>query len=139
MKKEQVPQDEGNLVKSNIKDLYYAVDEEGKYTTVLSTGWEAKTLAQDESMDLIKERVEDARSKVLAGELSPIAYYMEVNKMDVSILSSYTHIWSWFVKRHMKPANFYKLKTKTLQKYAEAFGINIEQLKDISKYPGLQQ
>ncbi len=134
MKKDHVPQDEGNLVKSNMKDLSYATDEEGKYTTVLSTGWEPTTLAQKESMDLINERIEEARNKVLAGELSPIAYYMELNRMDVPILSSYTKIWSWFVKRHLKPKHFAALKEKTLHKYAEAFNITPEQLKDIEKY-----
>ena len=134
MKKHHVPQDEGNLAKNNLKDLCYATDEEGKYTTVLSTGWDVKTKVQDESMDLIRERTEEAKKKVLAGEVSPIAYYMEVNKMDISILSSYTKIWSWFVKRHLKPKKFKTLKEKTLRKYAEVFNITLEQLQDIKQF-----
>ena len=33
MKKEEIPQDESNLSKSNVKELCYATDENGNYTT----------------------------------------------------------------------------------------------------------
>ena len=56
---------------------------------------------------------------------------MELNKMDLSILSSYVGIWKWKVKRHFKPAVFQKLSDKTLAKYAEVFEISIEGLKKI--------
>ncbi len=45
MKKEEVPQDKSNLSKGNLKELCYATDENGNYTTALSSGWEPKTIA----------------------------------------------------------------------------------------------
>ncbi|WP_257668471.1 helix-turn-helix transcriptional regulator [Parapedobacter tibetensis] len=129
MKKNQVPQDDGSLAKKNISELCYAVDENGRYTTVHSTGWEAKTLALNESLQLIEERIADTGHAVLAGKVSPIAYYMELHRMDVALLASYVGIHRWFVKRHFHPKRFLKLKEKTLQKYADVFGITIEQLK----------
>ncbi|SEL69131.1 helix-turn-helix domain-containing protein [Parapedobacter koreensis] len=135
MKKEEVPQDNGSLAKKNVHELCYAVDENGRYTTVPSTGWEAKTLALNESLELIDERIAATRQAVLAGEASPIAYYMELHRMDVSLLASYVGIHRWFVKRHFQPKRFAKLSDKTLRKYADTFGITIEQLQSPFPHP----
>ena len=131
MKKEDIPQDKSNLESADFKELCYATDEDGNYTTVNSTGWDPKTIALNNAIEDIKERVENTRQKVLANQTSPIEYYMELNKMDPSILSSYVGIWKWKVKRHFKPSVFQKLNTKTLEKYAEVFEITIEELKNI--------
>ena len=130
MKKDEVPQDQGNLSKSNMKELVYATDENGNYTTALSSGWEPKTIALSNSIDDIKERIEAAQKSVENGEASPIVYFMELNKMDFSILASYVGMWKWRVKRHAKPAVFKTLSDKILQKYADAFNIAATDLKN---------
>mgnify|MGYP006151043433 FL=1 len=130
MEKDQVPQDQSNLTKNNVKELLYATDENGNYTTTLSTGWEPKTIALSNSIDEINERIADARQQVLDGEVSPIVYFMEVNKMDLTILSSYVGFWKWRVKRHFKPSVFATLNNKILQKYADTFGVSIDELKN---------
>jgi hypothetical protein len=131
MEKEKVPQDTGNLTKNNLKELLYATDENGDYTTTLSSGWEPKTIALSNSIDDIKERIAEAKLQVETGESSPICYYMEVNKMDLTILASYVGLWKWRVKRHFKPNVFAKLNDKILQKYADAFEISVQELKNI--------
>jgi len=130
MEKNNVPQDKSNLTKNNVKELLYATDENGNYTTTLSTGWEPKTIALSNSIDEINERIADARQQVLNGEVSPIVYFMEVNKMDLTILSSYVGFWKWRVKRHFKPSVFATLSDTILQKYAKTFEISIEELKN---------
>ncbi len=130
MKKEEVPQDKGNLSKSDMKELCYATDENGNYTTALSTGWEPKTIALENSIQDINERIEQAKNEVKSGAASPIVYFMELHKMDLSILSSYVGIWQWRVKRHSKPAVFKVLNDKILLKYAEVFEISITELKN---------
>jgi hypothetical protein len=131
MKKDEVPQDESKLEKANIREMYYAVDENGEYITELSTGWDPKTIALDNAIKQIEERVATAKKKVLKNESSPLEYYMELNKMDLPILASYVGIWKWRVKRHFNPAVFKKLSQKTLEKYAEVFDISVEELKNI--------
>ena len=37
----------------------------------------------------------------------------------------------WKVKRHLKPGPFKRLSEKTLQKYADAFNITIDELKHV--------
>lgn len=130
MEKNNVPQDQSNLTKNNVKELLYATDENGNYTTTLSTGWEPKTIALSNSIDEINERISDAKQKVLNGEASPIVYFMEVNKMDLTILSSYVGFWKWRVKRHFKPSVFAKLNDKILKKYADTFEVSIDELKN---------
>ncbi|MBJ2123481.1 hypothetical protein [Flavobacterium sp. IB48] len=130
MEKDKVPQDQSNLTKNNVKELLYATDENGNYTTTLSTGWEPKTIALSNSIDEINERIADAKQQVLNGEASPIVYFMEANKMDLNILSSYVGFWKWRVKGHFKPSVFTKLNDKILKKYADTFGVSIEELKN---------
>ncbi len=130
MEKNNVPQDQSNLTKNNVKELLYATDENGNYTTTLSTGWEPKTIALSNSIDEINERISDAKQQVLNGEASPIVYFMEVNKMDLTILSSYVGFWKWRVKRHFKPSVFAKLNDKILKKYADTFEVSIDELKN---------
>ncbi|CAM3589826.1 hypothetical protein [Flavobacterium chungbukense] len=130
MEKDNVPQDKSNLTKNNVKELLYATDENGNYTTTLSTGWEPKTIALSNSIDEINERIAEAKQQVLNGEVSPIVYFMEVNKMDLTILASYVGFWKWRVKRHFKPSVFATLSDKILQKYANTFEISIEELKN---------
>lgn len=132
MKAKNVPQDEGSLTKKSLKELCYAVDEEGNYTTALSKGWDVKTIALNESLDLIKERVAEFKEECLKGEISPIQYYMELNRMDLNVLSSYMNKWEWQIKRHFNPAVFNKISGKMATKYAETFNITVEQLKDIT-------
>ena len=130
MKKEEVPQDQGNLSKSNLKELIYATDEKGNYTTALSSGWEPKTIALSNSINEINERIASAKDQVNKGEASPIVYFMELHKMDVLILSSYVGMWKWRVKRHFKPTIFKKLNDAILSKYAATFEISVAELKN---------
>lgn len=130
MKKEEVPQDESCFSHTDMKEVVYAVDKDGKYGKALSSGWEAKTIALNESLDLIEEQLQETIQKIKEGELSPIAFYMESQRMDVVVLSGYVDIWQWKVKRHLKAKTFKKLSDKTLKKYAEAFEISLEELKN---------
>ena len=131
MKKSEVPQDKSNLESANFKELCYATDENGDYTTAHSTGWDPKTIALDNAIQDINDRIQTAKTRVLNNETSPIEYYMEYHKMDLAILASYVGFWKWRVKRHFKPTVFNKLSNNTLKKYTEAFNITIEQLQNI--------
>ena len=131
MKKEEIPQDDGALNKLT-KEIVYAVDNDGKYTTDLSTGWEVKATALDAAWKDIEERVADAKQKVLNKEASPLLYFMELRLMDLGILAAYTGFWKWTVKQHLKPAVFDKLSEKKLQQYASAFNVSVADLKTMN-------
>jgi hypothetical protein len=131
MKKEEIPQDDGALNKLT-KEVCYAVDKDGNYTTELSTGWDVKKKALDLAWEDIEQKIAAAKQKVLNGEASPLLYFIELRLMDVSILSAYTGFWKWTIKRHLKPSVFNKLSEERLQRYAEAFNITVPELKTMN-------
>lgn len=130
MKKQDLPQDESNLKSANMTEVLYVTDENDNYTTANSTGWDAKKAALDESMELIHERIDEAKQNVANNIVSPIVYFMELNKMDLGVLSSYVGMWQWRVKRHFKPKVFKTLSETALKKYADTFGISVNELKN---------
>ena len=130
MKKKEVPQDEG-LSDGLFEDICYALDDDGHYVVVPTTGFQPKTDALLQAWDVIHEKVEAVRQQVLAGKLSPIAYFMEKNIMDARLLADYTELPKWKVRRHLKPKHFNRLDNSILGRYAEIFGISRDQMKDI--------
>jgi hypothetical protein len=128
MKKEEIPQDLGALGKIT-GEVCYVVDETGKYTTVLSNGWEVKSSALEVAWKDVEERIEAARQKVLNREASPILFFMELRVMDIPIVSAYTGFWKWQVKKHLKYPVFEKLSATRLAKYAALFEVTVEELK----------
>lgn len=131
MKKEDVPQDLSSLGKLT-KEVCYATDESGKYTTQLSKGWDVKITALDAAWDEIGDRVAIARKKVMDQEASPLLFFMEHALMDLKILADYTGFWQWQIKRHLKPVVFNQLSDKDLKKYADVFNVSIPDLKTMN-------
>jgi hypothetical protein len=131
MKKENVPQDMGALGKIT-KEVCYDTDSSGKYTTELSSGWNVKAEALDVAWKDVEERIAKARQSVLNNEASPLLFFMEYRLMDLGILSDYTGYWKWQIKRHLKPEIFKKLSERRLKKYAEAFNVQVEDIKTMN-------
>lgn len=133
MKIEEVPQDPKDFKEgSKMKKLLYAVDDDGNYVGKVSAGWVAENEAMRQAWDLVDEALEDTLNKVKTRKLSPIAWFMQKNLMDISLLAKYMHLWQWQVKRHFKPANFINLKQETLQAYAKVFNVTIDDLKNFN-------
>ncbi len=133
MKKEEVPQDDENMLQGKFKKLMYATDGTEHYTEIGSVGWEAENVVNQQAWDEINEKVEDARQKVLSGQASILLYHMEKNLMDTTILSGYVGTLPIIVGLHMRPFFFKMLGTKTLEKYAYAFRMSVEDMIDIEK------
>src|SRR5258708_33771707 len=105
MEKKDVPQDLSSLGKIT-KEVCYATDETGKYTTELSRGWDIKISALDTAWQDIKDRVTLARELVLDDKASPILFVMGKGLMCVGIVSAYTGFCKWHVRGHLKTALF---------------------------------
>lgn len=131
MKKEEIPQDKSALDKYT-KELCYAVDSSGNYVTGLSRGWEVKATALDLTWQDIDKRISEVKLKVLNKEASPLLFFMELRLMDFIILAAYTGFWQWQIKRHLKQKVFEKLSHKKLGKYAKAFNVSVEDLKNMT-------
>lgn len=133
MKTDQVPQDEKNLNEGKLAKLYYATDDNGHYTKVNSIGWEPETVAMEQAWEVVNDEVEEARKKVIDGKASPILYYIKKNIMTTSMVASYVGTISFIVRLHTMPFFFHKLRRTTLEKYAYAFRISVDELIDIER------
>ena len=132
MKIKEVPQDRG-MITDERREICYAVDENGRYVLAESAGWNPKNIANDQAWGIISEQVSQTLKKIEAGELSPLAFHMVKNQMNVSLLSKYAGFNRWRVKRHLKPAVFKRLESSILKQYADVFEIDVE---DLLKIPG---
>jgi len=131
MKVKEVPQDLKFFKDTVIRDVAYAVDDNGNYTSIISKGWEIKNDALDITWNNIDEKCEEIRKQVLAGKLSPLAYHLEKNIMDVGLFARYTRQTKRKVKKHLNPEYFRELTDSVLQQYAEVLRISIEELKTV--------
>jgi len=128
MEKDKVPQDDANILEGKVRVVKYAVDGDGSYTKVKTVGWEPENIVLHQAWEVINEKVEDVRKKVHEGKLSPIAFHMEKQMLEPSMLAGYTGISIFLVKLHMKPWFFKRLSDKQLDKYAGAFRITRDEL-----------
>ncbi len=129
MKVQEVPQDitfyEGE------KRACYALNDEGKYVIVTSTGWEDEAVVNGLAVDDLATTLEETRKAVLEGKKSPLAYHMERRQMNPDILGKTAGIAVFRVKRHFRPRIFAKLEESVLRSYARALNISIEELKTV--------
>jgi len=132
MKITDVPQDSKYFKNTVIRDITYAIDDSGKYVPVISEGWEVKNDALDVTWEAIAENCEEIRQDVLAGKVSPLAYHLEKNIMNVLLLAKYTGFSKRTINKHLNhPEVFKELDDNTLQQYADALRITIEELKTV--------
>lgn len=128
MKKLDIPQ-ESNLTLNGQKKVMYGTDENGEFQRVnygSSIEEFATITAVQEFQELEKESLEEIKN----GLASPIKYFMYKNRMDLTTLAGVVDMFSFRVKRHLKMKHFKKLNDQILNKYASAFNIKIEELKD---------
>ncbi len=129
MKKDEVPQDRG--FSDGVREIAYAVDENGRYVRVPTRGWEPKTVANDQAWEVIDAEVAEEIRLIRAGKRSPLAYHMARNQMDPGLLADYVGLPRWRVRRHLKPKVFRKLSDDLLKRYADVFDLSVDALREI--------
>jgi hypothetical protein len=113
------------------RELFYTFDKEKGYTRTVSYQNPSNQTIIKQSWDAAEDRLEEVRAKVLAGKVSPIAYYMEKVLMEVPMLAAYMEIPKWRVKWHLRPGAFKRLSPAMLQKYASVLEITPGELTNI--------
>ena len=129
MRQRDVPQDEG--LNQGLRELTYAVGDDGRYVGVSSSGWEPKNIANAQAWEVISQDIREQARLVREGRRSPIAYHMARHMMTPGLVADYVRLARWRVKRHLRPAVFERLKPDILQRYADLFGLSIAELKRI--------
>lgn len=127
---DSVPQ-EGNATLGGHRKAVYAKDANGRIVIAPSKGWEAEEIVTSNAVDTLQALAEEARQRVQAGSASTLEYWMCARRMDVPLLSQTSGFWQWRVKRHLRPEVFASLTDKQLQRYADALGLSIPELRKL--------
>ena len=133
MKVKEIPQDDIKTFKGFGTKALYAVDENGHYTRTPTSGWEVEEVVLRDVVDDFAKLAQEAKTRVLRGETSPIEYYMNKYYMDLPALARGIGLAKWKVKRHINPNIFNKLNQKMLQRYADFFNTDVDTLKNIKE------
>lgn len=108
--------------------LTFAVDDTGHYQIVESVGNNLGTLSVKMMQNYVNEQVQTAADRVRAGQESPLAFFMARSIMDCGLVAQYVGMASWRIKRHLRPPIFKKLKSPILKRYADFFGVTLDEL-----------
>ncbi|MBB5320277.1 hypothetical protein [Marinobacter oulmenensis] len=130
MKVDDVPQDDARSFEGQRKALY-ARNENGEYTTALSSGWEAEEVVLEQALEEYSRFARQARQRVNEGLTSPLEYHMYAHRMDITLLAQATGLFRWQVRRHLRPAVFNRLTDRKLRRYQEAFQMTVDQLRTL--------
>lgn len=125
-----VPQ-EGNRTLGIHRKALYAKDADGKMVIVPSRGSEVDETVTMQAVDRMNALAENAKVRVLAGETSPLEYWMYARRMDVALLSQVSGVWQWRIRRHFHPRRFEHISPRVLANYAEALGLTTTQLQTL--------
>lgn len=129
MKANEVPQD--ITYYEGVKRACYALNDEGKYVIITSTGWNTEDVVNGLAVEELAADLEETRKAVLAGVKSPLSYHMARRQMNPEILAKTADIAAFRVKRHLTPGIFAKLKASILDRYAKALAVTREELKTV--------
>lgn len=138
MKKENVPQDNNPTYQGYGTKVIYAVDGDGEYTKVKSSGWKAEEIVLMGVVNDFKDRAHEAKERILSGQASPIEYFMHLKLMDPPALASGLGIAKWRVKRHLTARGFKRLGRKMLQRYGNFFDISVDFLINFEEHFSLE-
>lgn len=127
MEIKDIPQDDSESYHGHLKVIYGTRD--GRYEAATSSGWQDEAYATEMAVAELDEQTRAARESVARGEYSPLYYHMFRFRHDETGLAMAAGVWKWQLRRHLRPEIFAKLPDKTLQKYADALQISIDELK----------
>ncbi len=128
MKIDETPQDNIRTL-GGFKKALYALDEQGRYRTCATSGWEVEEIVLMDALADYARKAREARAQALENKVSPIAYFMHLRYMDPITLAQAMGLFRWQVRRHLKPEVFRRLKDSTLQRYADLFRVPVGALK----------
>jgi hypothetical protein len=104
--------------------ILYVEKEDGKYEPIQTGSYLTKNFLDD--YELKRHHLEESLKKqVRAGEVSPIYYYMVLEDLTISELSSRAGIRKSRVKKHLDSVHFKAIPQETLQIYADVFNITV--------------
>lgn len=113
----------------------YRPGEDGSVQSVRDDGFTDSNLVHEQAWAVIRRNAAEAWQQVRAGRKSPLHYHMVANLLDPAMLAQYVGIWTWRVRRHLRPDVFASLSPALLKKYAWALRLTVEELTSLPEAP----
>jgi len=121
---------EDELFNDGLPKAYYSQNDKGQYVLETNAPWAEKV-----SVALLisgnRANLEEIRKAVIAGQKSPLCYYIEMRQLTPKMLAKAAGIAVFRVNRHLRPEIFAKLKPSVLNRYTKALRITLEELKTV--------
>lgn len=130
MRHDRVPQD-GSRTYAGERKAVYALDDQGRYVRTVTSGWTAEETATAIALEEYRRLAAEARERVQAGELAPLAYHMYSLRMEPETLAQAAGLFRWRVRRHLRPAVWERLPRRVLERYAAAMGLSVTALQQL--------
>ncbi|MDR2881121.1 MAG: hypothetical protein LBV29_04395 [Azoarcus sp.] len=127
MNADDVPQEGSATYGGHLKAIY-ARTHDGRLGLVQTRGWEVEETVTLQAVQAFEELAARALERTHAGQSSPLEVHMYRARMDVAQLAQASGLWSWRVRRHLRPAVFARLSKALRVRYAQALGIDTDQL-----------
>lgn len=115
-------------ITDGIKTISYVANSKGDQELVPGPIWQPVNIVNRQAWLEIGKQIDLSKGKVAAGRVSCLHYYMTANQMDTRTLAKYTCQFHWLVCLHIVPFFFNRLRSSTVNKYAEIFKISSEDL-----------
>jgi hypothetical protein len=120
----------GNLVDANTRRVRYTVDDRGNVVEEYEEMTEYGAIVAENLFDLYRDRAEEAKERIRRKKASPLEYFMHQAQIEIELVIALTGYSRRQVKKHMKPDVFKTLGDEVLQRYAQAFLIDIDTIKN---------
>ena len=133
MKAHEVPADKGFL--EEFQRGTYAVDEQGQYRIVASSGWSAETTATAAALEEQDRAIQAAFAEVKSGRKSPLAYHVAKKMLTAALLASYAGVWSLRTRWHLTPFGFRHMPLWLAQRYADCLQTPLAELVKLPEKP----
>lgn len=115
--------------------LTYRPGADGHVEARRDDGFEDVGMVHDRAWEIIHRDAADAWQQARDGRSSPLYYHMVANLLDVEGLAQCVGLWTWRVRRHLRPDVFRRLGPALLQKYAWALRLTVEELCSLPPQP----
>ena len=130
MRLDQVPQDDDSFYDGH-KRAIYATTSDGKYIQTQSKGWSIETFFTSVALDALDLEYAKVLEKARMGMVSPLAVHMVRRQMTAKLLAESAGLFTFRVKRHLRPQVFNKLSDPVLKKYADCLNMTVAELEEI--------
>lgn len=127
MRVDDVPQDTENFYEGRRRAVY-AQNADGTYAQTLSKGWAVETFFTDQAVCKIDAEYRYYLQLAQLGKVSPLAVHMAARQMSPKLLADHVGLFTFQVKRHLRPLVFANLTSKKLQRYADALNLSLSAL-----------